>query len=293
MIKADENVAIAAVAENLKAQTARSTEPEPQPTHPQEVTTFPELPAETRVNDLHANAVLVPSHRKLMLEANGLSKTYTSDGVSFDALKNVDLRIKHGDCVAIVGKSGSGKSTLMHLLACLDAPSNGSVIVDGQDVSSLSEKAKNTMRNEKFGFVFQQFFLNGRDTVAENVLLPLRIRGASGNTLVNEAATALAAVELSDKAKKSAKDLSGGEKQRVCIARALIGNPQVIFADEPTGNLDSTTGAAVEKLLFDLNRDKGITLVIVTHDGDLAEKCSRIIEMKDGEIVNERAGGTA
>ncbi|MBL8180621.1 MAG: ABC transporter ATP-binding protein [Blastocatellia bacterium] len=228
-----------------------------------------------------------------MLEARSLSKTYSGDGTDFQALRNVDVRINAGDCVAIVGKSGSGKSTLMHLLACLDAPTNGSVFVDGNDTAALSEKEKNTLRNEKFGFVFQQFFLNGRDTVTENVLLPLRIRGASGNTLASEAAAALAAVELSDKAKKSAKDLSGGEKQRVCIARALIGNPQVIFADEPTGNLDSTTGAAVEKLLFDLNRDKGITLVIVTHDGDLAEKCSRIIEMKDGEIVNERTGGAA
>lgn len=226
-----------------------------------------------------------------MLEARSLSKTYSGDGTDFQALRNVDVKINAGDCVAIVGKSGSGKSTLMHLLACLDAPTNGSVLVDGDDTASLSEKQKNTLRNEKFGFVFQQFFLNGRDTVAENVLLPLRIRGASGNTLASEANAALAAVELADKAKKSAKDLSGGEKQRVCIARALIGKPQVIFADEPTGNLDSTTGAAVEKLLFDLNRDKGITLVIVTHDGDLAEKCSRIIEMKDGEIVNERAGG--
>lgn len=228
-----------------------------------------------------------------MLEARNLSKTYTGDGTDFQALRDVDLHINKGDCVAIVGKSGSGKSTLMHLLACLDAPTNGSVLVDGNDTARLSEKQKNTLRNEKFGFVFQQFFLNGRDTVTENVLLPLRIRGASGNALASEASAALAAVELSDKAKKSAKDLSGGEKQRVCIARALIGNPQVIFADEPTGNLDSATGAAVEKLLFDLNRDKGITLVIVTHDGDLAEKCSRIIEMKDGEIVNERAGGAA
>lgn len=228
-----------------------------------------------------------------MLEARNLSKTYTGDGTDFQALRDVDLHINKGDCVAIVGKSGSGKSTLMHLLACLDAPTNGSVLVDGNDTARLSEKQKNTLRNEKFGFVFQQFFLNGRDTVTENVLLPLRIRGASGNALASEASAALAAVELSDKAKKSAKDLSGGEKQRVCIARALIGNPQVIFADEPTGNLDSATGAAVEKLLFDLNREKGITLVIVTHDGDLAEKCSRIIEMKDGEIVNERAGGAA
>ena len=228
-----------------------------------------------------------------MLETRQLSKTYSGDGTDFQALRDVDLRIDKGDCVAIVGKSGSGKSTLMHLLACLDAPSNGSVIVDGQDVSSLSEKAKNTLRNQKFGFVFQQFFLNGRDTVFENVVLPMRIRGESASTLTKDAATALAAVGLTDKTNKRAKDLSGGEKQRVCIARALIGRPQVIFADEPTGNLDSQTGAAVENLLFDLNREQGITLVIVTHDSELAERCDRLIEMKDGRIVSDKKRGEA
>lgn len=287
---AAENVATVAAAENAQAEPARPTEPEPQPTNPEEVTTFTELPAETRVIDLQADAVSVPSHRKIMLEASGLSKTYTSDGIGFDALKNVDLRIHHGDCVAIVGKSGSGKSTLMHLLACLDAPTEGYVYVDGDETSAMSEAEKNLLRNEKFGFVFQQFFLNGRDTVFENVVLPMRIRGASDFDMITNADEALASVGLSDKSEKKAKDLSGGEKQRVCIARALVGKPQVIFADEPTGNLDSNTGAAVEKMLFDLNRDKGITLVIVTHDPDLADRCGRIVEMKDGRIVAERTG---
>lgn len=225
-----------------------------------------------------------------MLEAKDLSKTYTSDGVAFEALKNVDLKINSGDCLAIVGKSGSGKSTLMHLLACLDEPTEGQVLIDGSDISKLSEKEKNLLRNEKFGFVFQQFFLNGRDTVFENVVLPLKIRGASSANISAAASEALTAVGLDDKQKKSAKDLSGGEKQRVCIARALVSSPSVIFADEPTGNLDSATGAAVEDMLFGLNREKGITLVIVTHDSDLAAKCSRIIEMKDGRIVS---GGAA
>ncbi|HLA94566.1 MAG TPA: ABC transporter ATP-binding protein [Pyrinomonadaceae bacterium] len=222
-----------------------------------------------------------------MLEARQLSKTYTSDGVDYEALKAVDLSIGDGDCLAIVGKSGSGKSTLMHLLACLDVPNGGNVLIDGRDTSTFSEKAKNTLRNEKFGFVFQQFFLNGRDTVFENVVLPLKIRGASAADIETNASAALAAVGLADKKQKKAKDLSGGEKQRVCIARALVGDPQVIFADEPTGNLDSTTGAAVEKMLFDLNRDRGITLVIVTHDDDLARRCDRVVEMKDGRIVAE------
>jgi putative ABC transport system ATP-binding protein len=222
-----------------------------------------------------------------MLQARDLSKTYSSDGVDYQALRNVDLTIDSGECLAIVGKSGSGKSTLMHLLACLDAPTGGSVYIDGGDTSALSEKQKNKLRNEMFGFVFQQFFLNGRDTVFENVVLPMRIRGASNARTAADAATALDAVGLGDKSGKKAKDLSGGEKQRVCIARALIGRPQVIFADEPTGNLDSNTGAAVEKMLFDLNREKGITLIIVTHDDELAQKCGRIIEMKDGRIVGD------
>ena len=222
-----------------------------------------------------------------MLEARNLSKTYTSDGVDYEALKAVDLSIGRGDCVAIVGKSGSGKSTLMHLLACLDAPSQGNVLLEGADTSRLSEKAKNSLRNERFGFVFQQFFLNGRDTVFENVVLPMRIRGVANSRLNADAADALRAVGLDDKIHKKAKDLSGGEKQRVCIARALVGGPQVIFADEPTGNLDSATGAAVEQMLFDLNREKGITLVVVTHDDELARRCGRVVEMKDGRIVAE------
>ena len=222
-----------------------------------------------------------------MLETRNLSKTYSSDGVDYEALKDVDLSISRGDCVAIVGKSGSGKSTLMHLLACLDGPSGGAVFVDGRDVSMMSERAKNELRNEKFGFVFQQFFLNGRDTVFENVVLPLRIRGASADEIDASVKSAINAVGLTDKKFKKAKDLSGGEKQRVCIARALVGQPEVIFADEPTGNLDSATGAAVEDTLFDLNREKGITLVVVTHDSDLANKCDRVIEMKDGRIVSD------
>jgi putative ABC transport system ATP-binding protein len=143
----------------------------------------------------------------------------------------------------------------------------------------------------KFGFVFQQFFLNGRETVFENVVLPMRIRGTSRTDISADAAAAIRAVGLDDKVQKKAKDLSGGEKQRVCIARALVGRPQVIFADEPTGNLDSQTGATVENILLELNRDKGITLVIVTHDDDLAGRCDRVVEMKDGRIISDRRRG--
>ena len=222
-----------------------------------------------------------------MLEAINLSNTYISDGISYDALRAVDLKIGKGERAAITGRSGSGKSTLMHLLACLDEPTGGSVVFDGKDISNLSEREQNVLRSEKFGFVFQQFFLNGRETVLENVALPLRIRGWRESKTRSAAKAALASVELSDKAGKRAKDLSGGEKQRVCVARALVGEPQMIFADEPTGNLDSTTGKLLEEMLFQLNDARGITLVIVTHDPDLARRCGRVVNIKDGRIESD------
>ncbi len=223
-----------------------------------------------------------------MLETINLYKTYKGENVDYEVLKHINLQINQGECVAIIGKSGSGKSTLMHLLACLDDPTSGSVLFEGEELSQLNEKQKDLLRNHKFGFVFQQFFLNGRETVFENVVLPMRIRGADQYDLTKSAMEALEAVGLKDKEEKRAKDLSGGEKQRVCIARALVGKPQVIFADEPTGNLDSGTSESIEKMLFQLNREKGITLIVVTHDIDLANKCERIIELKDGEIVSEK-----
>ncbi len=220
-----------------------------------------------------------------MLQAVDLVKTYKTDADEFRALDGVNVEIASDDCVAIIGKSGSGKSTLMHLLACLDSPTSGQILFDGGEVSKLSEKELNTLRNEKFGFVFQQFFLNGRDTVLDNVLLPLKIRGNYHFRMISDAMDALEAVGLKDKDDKRAKDLSGGEKQRVCIARALINKPKVIFADEPTGNLDSVNSEMIEDMLFKMNREKGIALIIVTHDSDLARKCKRQIEMKDGRIV--------
>ncbi len=226
-----------------------------------------------------------------VLETFGLGKTYTAGKVDYEVLKDINLQIRHGECVAIMGKSGSGKSTLMYLLACLDDATCGRVLFEGADLATLTKAQKNDLRNHGFGFVFQQFFLNGRDTVFENVALPMRIRGVSQDELTTSAMNALKAVGLDDKAQKNAMDLSGGEKQRVCIARALIGNPNVIFADEPTGNLDSKTGETVEDLLFHLNKEKGITLIIVTHDEDLASKCERVIELHDGRIVEPAIAG--
>jgi putative ABC transport system ATP-binding protein len=215
-----------------------------------------------------------------------LSKQYGSGSARFDALTDVTLDIKAGETVAIVGKSGSGKSTLMHILALLDGPTTGELWVDGTDASKLKGRRLNELRNRTFGFVFQQFFLTPNTTVLDNVMLPLKIARVGGRERKRRAMEALEMLELGDKAKSKATDLSGGQKQRVVIARALVNNPRIIFADEPTGNLDSATGAVVEDLLFTLNKTQGITLVIVTHDEELAARASRRIFLRDGRIVD-------
>ncbi|MCI2957330.1 ABC transporter ATP-binding protein [Agromyces atrinae] len=224
-----------------------------------------------------------------MLEAHDLSKTYGSGPARFDALQGVDLAIRSAESVAIVGKSGSGKSTLMHVLALLDSPSAGRVVVEGRDASTLSARDVGTLRNKRFGFVFQQFFLSPDLSVLDNVALPLAIAGVPVAEQRSRAADMLRAVGLEDKARNASTALSGGQKQRVAIARALVSRPAVVFADEPTGNLDSRSGALVEELLFDMQREYGITLVIVTHDDDLAARCERRIVVHDGRILYEVA----
>ena len=219
-----------------------------------------------------------------VLQAQGLVKSYGRGETGFTALRGVDLAIRAGESVAIVGKSGSGKSTLMHLLALLDAPTSGSVTVQGQDAGSLSARELNGVRNTMFGFVFQQFFLTPGQTVLENVVLPLKIAGIGRAERRRRGLAVLERLELAEKAGVRATDLSGGQKQRVAIARALVNDPSVIFADEPTGNLDSSTGAVVQDILFGLHRDQGITVVIVTHDPDLAARCDRQVYLRDGVI---------
>lgn len=225
-----------------------------------------------------------------LIETENLVKIYGSGQSRFDALKGLTFQIDTGESVAVVGKSGSGKSTLMHLLALLDQPTSGVVAMNSHPVSNLRPKEVSSVRNADFGFVFQQFFLNANQTVLENVILPLKISGWSKSERKRRGMEVLEQLEMADKAKNKATDLSGGQKQRACIARALVNKPSVIFADEPTGNLDSTTSATVEDILFGLHRDRGITLVLVTHDEDLAAKCQRQLIMQDGLIVEERAG---
>lgn len=219
-----------------------------------------------------------------LVTAQNIVRVYGHGFSQFQALRGGSLDIQKGESVAIVGKSGSGKSTLMHILDLLDHPTSGTIILNDQPVQSIKTNALNQIRNQMFGFVFQQFSLNARDSVLENVMLPLRIAGITGSKRRYLAEASIEAVGLSDKQNNHAQDLSGGQKQRVCIARALVNNPEIIFADEPTGNLDSITGAKIENILFDLQQKQDITLIMVTHDQDLAAKCQRQIQIKDGKL---------
>ena len=219
-----------------------------------------------------------------MIELKNVTKIYGKKKNQFTALKNVSLNIPTGASVAILGKSGSGKSTLMHAISGLDRPQHGQVIIDGQDILQLKPKRVDEFRAKRIGFIFQSFFVQGNESVVDNVSLPLEIARLPRKNRAHKINAALKAVDLYDKRKNRAKDLSGGQKQRLAIARAIVGDPQIIFADEPTGNLDSETGAKVEGLLFDYNKQKGVTLIVVTHDVDLAKKCDYQIIIKDGRV---------
>ena len=219
-----------------------------------------------------------------MIELKNVTKVYGKKKNQFTALKNISLTIPTGASVAILGKSGSGKSTLMHAISGLDKPQKGQVIIDGQDILQLKSKHVDEFRAKKIGFIFQSFFVQGNESVIDNVSLPLEIARLPRKKRAHKINAALKAVDLYDKRKNRAKDLSGGQKQRLAIARAIVGDPQILFADEPTGNLDSETGAKVEELLFDYNKQKGVTLIVVTHDADLAKKCDHQIIIKDGRV---------
>lgn len=223
-----------------------------------------------------------------LIEIKDLTKQYTNDEVVTPVLQGLNFTIKKGEFVAIMGPSGSGKSTLMHILGFLDRLSSGRYVFDGRDVSTLTEDELADMRSKSVGFIFQAFNLLPRTTVMENVMLPLIYTKMKEHDRIARAEASLASVGLSHRLEFVPSQLSGGEKQRVAIARALVNNPAVIFADEPTGNLDSKSGLQVMKILQNLNNE-GHTIILVTHERYTAEHAKRILRIKDGELVSDEA----
>lgn len=229
---------------------------------------------------------------EVMIEVEGLSKVYGKKQNVFTALDDVSLQIPSGSTVAIIGKSGSGKSTLMHIMSGLDHPTSGTVVIDGQDIHTLKKKALDNFRATEMSFIFQAFFVEANQACFQNVALPLEIAGIGSRNRKKLVQEALSEVGLAEKINTKARNLSGGQKQRLAIARAIVNKPKLIFADEPTGNLDSATGDKIMNMLFDLNKTLGSTLIIVTHDQDLAERCQIQVSIKDGRIlkfVNKKA----
>ena len=222
-----------------------------------------------------------------MLQCRSLSRTYHSNGRDLTVLKDITFSLEPGGFLAILGPSGSGKTTLLGLLAGLDLPSAGSVHLDGQDLGGLSEDQRARLRAEKIGFVFQSFQLIPTLTAEENVRVPLELRGDS--TAAARASELLHRVGLAGREQHYPAQLSGGEQQRVALARGFSASPKVLFADEPTGNLDAQTGATIIDLMVELNRDLGTTMVLVTHDLDLAARAGRTIRLADGRIVSDSA----
>lgn len=222
-----------------------------------------------------------------MLEVTNLTQQFRSGDRELTVLDHVDFSVEDGTTCAIVGPSGSGKTTLIGLCAGLDRPSHGEVILNGVKLGPLTEDERAQVRNKHVGFVFQTFQLVPTLTALENVMVPLELRGVNTSEVQHEAEELLADVGLADRMSHYPAQLSGGEQQRVAIARAFINKPKILFADEPTGNLDAETGELIEDLIFELNRDRGTTLVLVTHDLSLAKKCQRIIRLKNGKIFKD------
>lgn len=224
-----------------------------------------------------------------MIEVKNIVKRYGKKDNLLVALDHVSFTIPDGATVAIVGKSGSGKSTMMHVMSGLDHPDEGEIVIDGKNIFALKKKEIDQFRAHQMSFIFQSFFVEGNETCYDNVALPLEISKTPRRERAKRIRAALESVELGSKEKSKAKDLSGGQKQRLAIARAIVERPKILFADEPTGNLDSATGDVVEKLLFDYSKQTNATLIIVTHDLDLAKKCHIQIHIKDG-VVEKTTG---
>jgi len=227
-----------------------------------------------------------------IIRAEDLTKTYRLGETNVEALRGVSININKGELVSIIGPSGSGKSTLMHLLGCLDTPTSGKYFLEGEDVSKLNDTQLATIRNKKIGFVFQTFNLLPHLTVLDNVILPV-VYNAKSNLRDTErkAMELLEIAGIKERAKHLPAQLSGGERQRVAIIRALINDPLIVFADEPTGNLDSKTGLEIIKILKELNEEKGVTEIIVTHDSSITQFTHKIIHIKDGSIEKEIKNG--
>ncbi len=234
-----------------------------------------------------AAAALPHRQEELLIELSGVSKEYDTGGSLVRAMREVDLAIAHGEFVAIVGTSGSGKSTMMNILGCLDRPTRGTYMLAGLDVGSRKGDSRAIVRNRVIGFIFQGFNLLSRTTALENVELPLQYRGVAARERRRRATAALEAVGLGARLDHTPNQLSGGQQQRVAIARALVTDPPLLLADEPTGNLDTRTSLEVLALLQALNRDRGITIVLVTHERDIAACASRVVTMRDGQIVSD------
>jgi putative ABC transport system ATP-binding protein len=222
-----------------------------------------------------------------LIELRGLTKTYGHGDAAFQALAGVDLSIARGEFVAVMGPSGSGKSTLMNLLGCLDTPSSGSYIFKGIAVETLNKDQRSLIRRHALGFIFQGFNLLARTSALENVELPLLYRGYSRKQRQQMARAALLSVGIPDKERNTPAELSGGQQQRVAIARAIVTNPDTLFADEPTGNLDSKTTKDIMRLLCKLNSERGISIIMVTHEDDVATYAKRIVRVSDGLIESD------
>ena len=222
----------------------------------------------------------------MLIKTEAIGKTYQMGNIQVEALKDASFQVERGEFVAIIGPSGSGKSTLMHILGCLDQPSSGRYCLEGEDISKASDDQLAEIRNKSIGFVFQQFNLLPRANILQNVCVPLIYAGVRGKERRKLAEYALEQVGLSDRMRHRPNEISGGQKQRVAIARALINNPALILADEPTGNLDSKTGAEILELFYRLNKD-GHTIIIVTHDPAIAGQARRVIRLWDGRIQRD------
>jgi len=222
-----------------------------------------------------------------LIELRGLTKTYGTGDAAFTALSGVDLSIRRGEFVAVMGPSGSGKSTLMNILGCLDSPSSGSYRFKDIEVETLNKDQRSLIRRHALGFIFQGFNLLARTSALENIELPLLYRGYSRKQRHRLAREALASVGIADKERNTPSELSGGQQQRVAIARAIVTNPDTLFADEPTGNLDSKTTLEIMSLLQNLNSERNISIIMVTHENDVAEYARRTIHVRDGLIAGD------